>query len=330
MNFHWLLILFLGAPACRAATIEETFDTDPAPRGWQLFGEDGLFVWSAEDQRLAVTWDSSRSNSYFYLPLRTILTEADDFELGFDLGLDDIAIGTTPGKPFTFEIAVGVIGFADATRDEFRRGSGIHPDRGARNAVEFDYFPDSGFGATVAPTVISTNNRIVFSSNHPLEMTTDDLFRVEMRYTAEDQTLRTELRRNGVSYGLDPGNSIRELVLTGFPGFKVDTLAVMSYSDEGQTPASLSGSVLAHGWIDNVTLTMPPPPLSTVTATIHEGRWRVQFESRAGWVYRAEWTQDFEAWMPGNAVEGVDGLIVLEEELPAGRAWFYRVGAWKP
>jgi len=127
-----------------------------------------------------------------------------------------------------------------------------------------------------------------------------------------------------------PGNTIGDLVLTSFPGFRVDTVAVMSYSDEGQVPAVFSGSVLAHGVIDNMRVTMPPEPISNVVGGVQNGRWHVEFESHPGWTYRLEATGDFQNWTTVDQVQGNGEFVVLEDELSGSESSFYRVEAWKP
>src|SRR6266567_5584260 len=97
----------------RAATVTENFATNPLGRGWRIFGDTNLFLWNAADQNLSVTWDSSRPNSYFYLPLDTILNRQDDFSLALDLKLTDIAGGVDPNKPSTFELAFSLINLLD-------------------------------------------------------------------------------------------------------------------------------------------------------------------------------------------------------------------------
>src|SRR2546426_3698015 len=161
----WTLLWLAAALPSGAAAMAESFATDPLPHGWRAFGDGSLFEWNATNQNLEVTWDSSRTNSLFYRPLGTVLAKSDDFSFSFDLRLRDIAIGVDPGKPYTFEIAIGLCKFSSITNARFFRGAGINALYGPRNLVEFDYFPDSGFGATIAPTVVSSNNSIRFSDN---------------------------------------------------------------------------------------------------------------------------------------------------------------------
>ena len=60
-----------------AATFTENFSSPPAARGWSVFGNTNLFQWDGTNQNLRITWDSSQTNSYFYYPLRTILSRSD-------------------------------------------------------------------------------------------------------------------------------------------------------------------------------------------------------------------------------------------------------------
>src|SRR5437879_3426245 len=97
------LVAFTGQPA----TFREDFSSDPAVRGWNVFGQTNLFHWNSTNQNLEATWDSSQVNSFFYRPLGTVLTKDDDFGLAFDLRLSDIAVAVNREKPSTFELAVG-------------------------------------------------------------------------------------------------------------------------------------------------------------------------------------------------------------------------------
>lgn len=286
-----MLLCVAAVLPSRAAAIAETFASDPTQRGWRTFGDASLFHWNATNENLEVTWDSSRTNSMFYRSLGTVLTKNDDFSLEFDLRLSDIAIGVDPAKPYTFEIAIGFCKFSSVANTNFFRGTGVNATYGPRNLVEFDYFPDSGFGATIAPTVVSTNNRIRFSDNHPLELLTNTLYRIVMNYTASNQLLRTVLTENGAQFG-----PIRDLSLTGFPDFRVDTFAVLSYSDAFQSPPQFAGSILAHGVIDNINLMIPDPPLIALRGARFGNFFRVHFDATTNWLYRLETTRDLQEW----------------------------------
>jgi len=326
-TFRFLVLaaagLWLAASALPGAqTIREDFSGDPVSRGWQRFGDPSLFAWDAANQALAVTWDSSRPNSYFHRPLGTTLTRGDGFSLAFNLRLRDIAIGTTPGKDFTFQLAIGFLNLRDATRTNFMRGTGMD----SPNLVEFDYFPDSGFGATVSPTLISSN-RVFASSFNVLALTPDDDFHVTMSYTPSNQTLVTTMTKNGEEFG-----PMRNVVLTNqdFTDFRVDHVAVCSYSDFGQDPAG-DGSILARGVVDNFEIVVPEPPVGALSGAPQADHWTVAFDSQANWTYALEATPDFTSWQKVSAVTpGTGGLMTLTDINHLGDRAFYRVLAERP
>jgi len=91
--------LWLLTCSTNAAIITENFATNPLSRGWRSFGETNLFSWAAGAQVLNVTWDSARSNSFYYFPLATIVNRDDDLSMAFDLQLADVAGGVNSNKP---------------------------------------------------------------------------------------------------------------------------------------------------------------------------------------------------------------------------------------
>jgi len=327
------LAVLVAACNLRAAAISENFAGAPSARGWKIFGDGSLFHWNPTNQNLEVTWDSSRSNSFFQLPLGTVLSKSDDFALAFDLRLSDIAVGVNPGKPDTFEIAIGFLNSVNSTNTNYFRGMGVSAGYGVKNTIEFDYFPATPvISATFAPTAISSNNVIKFSDNHPLVMTTNDLFHIAMVYTASNQWLRTAVTRNGSAYGLAPSNTIKDLSLATHPDFRVDRLAVMNYSSALQFGSTqFWGSILAHGTVDNFAVTVPDPPVANFTGAKSNATWRANFVSRTNWAYSLERTLDFATWSaasPTNSGNGGLMQFVDTNALPAGA--FYRIKALKP
>src|SRR5882724_2650737 len=108
MHFNKILTVWFASMVIgSAATITEDFSTDPAAHGWQIFGATNLFHWNSSSQNLEVTWDSSQTNSYFHHSLGTILTRADDFQISFDLTLNDIQAGLTTNQPDALQVALG-------------------------------------------------------------------------------------------------------------------------------------------------------------------------------------------------------------------------------
>jgi hypothetical protein len=306
-----------------APAIFEDFATDPRDQGWRSHGEVSLFGWDPETESLLVTWDSSKTNSYFHRPLGMGLNRTDDFTVGFDLRLNHVAIGVDPGKPHTFQLAIGLINMESAIDPDLHRGAGVDADAGPRNLVEFAYFPDSGFGATIAPSIVSSNNQFASQFDFPIELETNTTFNVVLRYSANDQTLRTSLRSEHHAFA-----TIQDVVLPDdFTDFLVDAVAVCSYSDAGQD-SMFGGSILARGVIDNLFVQLPPPPVRHLTGTRDSGIYRATFDARAGWTYALERSSDLAQWdgmVTRKASES--GPLTLEDPNPPTDAAFYRVHA---
>ena len=313
----------------QAAIFHENFANDPAERGWNVFGQANLFRWNGTNQNLEATWDSSLTNHYFYRRLDTVLTKNDDFSLAFDLRLSDVAVGVNPVKPSTFELAIGLLNFSDATSTNFERGTGVNAMDGPRNLVEFDYFPDlpdSGFGATISPTLVSSNNQFATGFDFPLELTRDDWFHIAMSYTASNRTFATAMTRNGQPFG-----PIKDVKLDpSFTDFRLDTVAVSSYSDAGQDP-QFGGSILAHGVVDNITMTVPEPAVANLAGAIANGAWQIQFTARTNWLYALERTEDFRSWSAVSPVTpGINTRLTLVDTNVTAANAFYRVRAERP
>jgi hypothetical protein len=325
------VMLLLGHGA-QAGTWSEDFSANPQTANWRSFGDPTLFRWNNTNHYLEVTWDSSHTNSFFHHRLGTILTKNDDFSFAFDLQFKDIHYGTSVGKTDTFEIAIGLFNSQNITNANYFRGSGQNAMYGVRNLVEFNYFPDAGFGATVSSTVVSTNNRIKPAHNFPLEMTEGDSFRIALTYTASNQVLRTQMQKNGAPFGMPPDNSLADLVLTSHPDFRVDSFGVSSYSDAIQTgPPNFWGSILAHGIVDNVQITMPPPPVQTLTVSFPQSKATLSFFGQTNWLYTLQRSIDLTAWtsstppLPGHA-----GIVSVTDTNQIAVNVFYRIVAERP
>jgi hypothetical protein len=290
------------------------------------FRDTNLFRWDSTNQNLHVTWDSSRPNSYFYRPLGTILSRSDDFSLAFDLQLIDIGAGLDTNKNSTFEIAMGFLDLDLATQTNFLRGTGVNsPD-----LAELAYFWDSGFGATVAPTLVDTNGTFNYVSSSDFAVFTlapGDWYHVVMSYTASNQTVVATLTNFEQNSGVRINQSINT---TNFTDFRAGTFSISSYSDAGQDPM-YAGSVLAHGLVDNLVITVPSPPVQTVIGSLTNGLWRAQFAGLTNWVYTLERTSDFQSWRAVSPpTPGQPFLMSLSETNRATPGAFYRVRARRP
>jgi hypothetical protein len=299
-----------------AATITENFSTNPLQDGWKVFGDTNLFQWDSTDHNLAVTWDSSQTNSYFYHSLGTILAKDDDFSLSFDLQLNN---ATAYG--YGFELAIGFLNLAGATSTNFNRSTGSDsPD-----LVEFTYFPDAGYGPTLWPIFVDTNSLLNWNGSSDYAIyapALGDWYHVVMTYTASNQTMVTTMtnfeRTSGITI-VDPLNS-------SFTDFRVDTISINSYQDDG-----FGDSIFAQGVLGNFVVTLPPPPVQNLTGNFTNSVWRAQFLSRSNWIYALERTADFQSWtniLPVTAGNATN-LFLQDANPPAGKA-FYRINAQRP
>ena len=136
------------------------------------------------------------------------------------------------------------------------------------------------------------------------------------------KTLRTRRWKDGVAAG--PVNDVR--LSPRFTDYAVDTFAVCSYGDEGA-----QGSLLARGWLDDLTVRVPPPPVTAVSGQFVGGAWQVRFEARTNWVYVLERSVNWASWdaVDTNALDEANGPLDLTDEAVSNGA-FYRVRAQKP
>ena len=316
------------SPAFR--TVVENFASDARERGWGEFGDPDLFHWNSINQNLEVTWDSSHSNSYFSLPLHTVVSRHDDFSVALDLLLQDNSGGVNTNKPGTFQIAFGFQNSTDARKTNFFRGSANN----SPNVVEFTFYPDTGYGPTVWPAIYSTNSAINY--NGPADFSLFDLpvglvMRISLSYAASNETATISITTNGVLVG--PVTSARLATNSvdfgsPFTQFKLDTFSISSYSDVGQDP-SFAGSILAHGVIDNLVVTFAPPPVQDFRGTFSGSTWQATFLTRTNWHYVFETTENFRSWTSVGTVATGSGGQMLLEDTNASRfnTRFYRINA---
>jgi hypothetical protein len=301
-------LFVLSLTSMFAATIVEKFTTDPALDGWQAFGDTNLFQWDATNQNLAVTWDSSQTNSYFYHPLGMTLTTNDSFCVQFDLQLND---ATASG--YGFELAIGLLHFSDATNADFSRANSPSP-----NLFEFDYFPADGYGdpASVDATLKDSQPGYAgfYFAYDDLPLNPGVTYRVVLIHPAGTETISGEVSANGQII-----SSLPNIYGNGAGAFQLDTLSVSSYTDDGY-----GDSILAHGTVDNFAFASPLPV--GVVEAIAAGQ--VQFASDTNWVYTLEQTADLTTWTsaapasPGNG----SNLILQATNVPTDKS-FYRVHA---
>jgi hypothetical protein len=323
--------------ASRAETIFEDFSTDPLQKGWQVFGNTNLFQWDATNHQLAVTWDSTQPNSYFYHPLGNRLTRYDDFTFEFDLRLSDIASNVEPGKTGPMQVGIGFQNYSVATNANYLRGYLMVSD-----IAEFCYYPhgfyDFGGGATYdappscVPSFVSSASTASPNTLKPyylLEFPTNQAIHITMAYTASNQTAVLTATTNGVALGTVPDlvlNSPTNSNFTAANDYNVDMFSITSYTSIGDD----FDSILAHGVVANLQVNLPPPA-QDLRGTLSNQVWQVQFTNRTNWLYTLERKVGSAPWSDASlAVSGNGTSLVLQDtNTPASQA-LYRVRASRP
>jgi hypothetical protein len=304
--------------AARAATIAENFSANPLSNGWLIFGDTNLFQWDSTNQNLAVTWDSSRTNSYFYHPLGTILTRQDDFSVAFDLQLNDVTVSS-----YGMEISAGFLNFSNATNTNFDRANGVNP-----NLAEFDFFPTPDYEA-ISPALVSSNGQFAAAFDLPVPLAVSNSYHIVMTYTAANQTLSTFITNNHDGRPVGPIDDVNlNDYGTSFSDFRLDSVAISSYSAANDI---YGDSTLAHGIVDNLVVTVPPPPIQNLTGSFTNCLWQAQFTSRSNWLYTLQRTTNLVSWndIPISITGNGTNLFLSDTNPPADKA-FYRIRAERP
>jgi hypothetical protein len=310
------LFIALSLASAWATTITENFSTDPLAHGWKTFGNTNLFVWNSTNQNVEVTWDSTNQNSYLALPLGTVLARTDAFSLSFDLTLTDAAAFN-----YGQQLAIGLFNWTQATNAGFSRPAANTP-----NLFEFDYFPDTGFGDSVSATladmsVNDTNSHNFYFSYDNRTLTPGVTYHVTLFRQAGLGFIQCEISTNGVIYTTLP------LSFAGpITDFRFDTLSISSYADDG-----FGDSILAHGVVDNFSITLPPPPVQNLTGQFaNAGTWQCSFAGLLEWRYTLQRSADLANWT--NVTNGIRfdqfvDTVTLDDNSPPSARAFYRVSA---
>jgi hypothetical protein len=313
--------IFFACLELHAGTLSEDFSSDPFQNGWKAFGNTNLFHWDSLNHNLAVTWDSSQSNSYFYHSLGTTLHKADAFSVDFDIQLNSLHWTNT------FQLAVGLLNISSATNAGFSRATGTSPD-----LFEFNYFPDSGDGFgdpdTAASMTDGTGDVTVFPNfyfiydNLPMNLGTN--YHVKLTHGGGDGFISATVRTNGVIYTTMP------FFFSGAIGeFRLDSVSISSYSGAGQDP-QFAGSILAQGTVDNLAVT-GPPVVRNFGGGFTNGVWQSQFNTYDNFHYTLQRSTNLMTWSDvTGAVQGTGGAITLSDTNAVTDNAYYRVRASQP
>src|SRR5208283_2791709 len=238
-------LFVLSATRSGATTITENFSTDPLQNGWQIFGDTNLFQWDATNHDVKVTWDSSQPDSFYYRPLGTILTIEDDFSLSFDLEVFDAV-----GYNYSCQMAVDLFHFTDATNANYSHADGTLP-----NVFEFGYFPATDeLSPSIDATLIDTNGDYYFVFDNQA-LNPGVTYSVTITHTAGAPTVTGQVLAGG-----EPFSSLPIIYSQPISDFRLDTLSISCFQDDGY-----GDSILAHGAVGNIVVTLPPPPIQNLT-----------------------------------------------------------------
>ena len=311
----WLLLfaLMLAVGPGRAATFTENFAANPLANGWQVFGDTNLFTWNSTNQDMEVTWDSTQPNSYFAHSLGTTLAIEDAFTVSFELQVSN-AVAFNYGS----ELSVGLLHWADATNSAFSRSGVDSP-----NLFEFDYFPDTGFGDSMDATLIDASSDYYFAYDN-LALNPGVTYEVTLTHTAGSPTIKGQVLADGAPYSTlaniytEPGQPITD--------FRLDTLAISSYADDGY-----GDDILANGTVTHFVLTLPPPPVRNLTGWFTNRMWAAAFTTRTNWLYTLQSSADLKNWAAVGVTNAGSGTnLVLFDPSPVAASAFYRIQAQRP
>jgi hypothetical protein len=147
-----------------------------------------------------------------------------------------------------------------------------------------------------------------------------------MAYTAANQTVVSTI----TNFEQTAGTSMTQLLNTNFADFRLGAVSISSYSDAGQDP-QYAGSVLAHGTVDNIVVTVPTPPVHDLVGLATNSIGQVQFFGKTNWLYILERTADFRSWTEASGpVSGIDGAMFIADTNAPAPSGFYRVRAYRP
>ncbi len=306
-------LFVLSVASASATTITEDFSTDPLAHGWKTFGNTNLFVWNSTNQNVEVTWDSTNQNSYLARPLGTVLARTDAFSLSFDLTLNDVAAFN-----YGQQLAIGLFNWAHATNASFSRPNGTAP-----NLFEFDYFPDTGFGDSIDGTLIDTNTGFTYFyfAYDNKTLAPGVTYQITLNHVAGAANLTGEIRTNGILFTALPFTYAGPIT-----DFRFDTLSISSYADDG-----FGDSILAHGVVDNFSVTLPPSPVQNLTGQFaNAGTWQCSFAGQLEWIYTLQRSADLANW--ANVTNGIRfdqfvDTVTLDDNSPPAASAFYRVRA---
>lgn len=295
----------------------EDFTANPLQQGWSVEGDASLFSWSMEDENLMATWDSSQPNTFFYRKLETPVHHTDTFSLGFTIHVDSITGGVNPEKSGSLQLALGLIQTTRAFTPGFIRGTGTD----SPELFEFNYFPDTGFGATISPVMISSEHQFAAGFEFPVTMKSGSTYEITMSLNGRTGILTTTILEDQTHE-----IPVQDVVITeDFSGFTLDAVSITSYSDAGQS--EFAGSILATARIDDIQFQSLDSNLLTLQTKLEQGVPSINFTAEIGMVYQLQRSTDLIDWIDLEVrhVAEFSGETALEDPNPPSGHAFYRI-----
>lgn len=321
--FPWLIALAMSlCPGLEADELRDDFAADPFASGsgrWRVVGDAELFRWDPRAGALAVTWDSSRENSFCVLPLGRPVSAAEAVSFACDLTLTEAGPRPDSSRPQVLQVSIALV-------RQSRLPAGYSQRTATGRAVDlldFSFFPLADYGpfgiaAYVAPAAFG-QMRAGYSFGNSYNLADGQPHRLECRWDPLDRRLHTTLTGAGPIQPTHPP-------LPADDDFVVDALAIVVWN-EGPTPQD---SLFARGVLDNVVITRPGLPSPWVEPLTFEALTRtVRLRSRTGFHYQLEASGDLSQWTAlGEPTAGTGDEIVLNDLRKAlFPQQFYRVRA---
>jgi hypothetical protein len=211
-------------------------------------------------------------------------------------------------------VALGLINSKLAKADGFSRGTGSD----SPNLVEWDYFPDTGFGATISSAIASAKSQFAAGFTFPAELVVGKKYSVRMEYDPAERTLKTFMLENDKAW-----KTIKTVALADdFVGFAVDAFSISSYTAKGSEL-----SLLANGHVDNLAIGVGRSKPRIVNTRLADGQWTARSFGYGTADYLLERSADLREWQSVENGVREDGfyLRLIDENLPVGDG-FYRLG----
>lgn len=317
-----IAVMMSLCPGLEADELRDDFTADPFASGsgrWRVVGDAGLFRWDPMAGALAVTWDSSRENSFCVLPLGRPVSAAEAVSFACDLTLTEAGPRPDSARPQALQVSIALVRQSLLPAGYSQRTAAGR----AVDLLDFSFFPLADYGpfgiaAYVAPAAFG-QTRAGYSFGNSYDLADGQPHRMECRWDPVDRRLHTTLTDVGPVQATHPP-------LPAGDNFAVDALAIVVWN-EGPTPQD---SLLARGVIDNVAVTRPDLPSAGVGPLTFEGLTRtVRFHSQSGFRYQLEASGDLTQWTAlGGSTVGTGEEIALSDLRKAlFPQQFYRVRA---